>query len=280
MAVMGGFGRQGPRLAVVLVLAGCGGGQPPPDDLRPRYAVGFFTADLSTGSPAASIRITYANADIPIDVVDMFAAKVRISAWPEGNMVGVTLATSTVPGGQLPNGSQMIAYGRIDVQLDPALPRDSWYGISIRDLPLDASWLDDGGLFAFADMSRGIRISPAHAPIVASVLWCAKGGTEAAVYVQFSEPVTGSAGAVGLGVGDANVACSPGAESATETQFICEGATGAPPFSVQIADTIVAQSSGTAMAATTVPSAEMQMFVRLDGCAVYKPVQVGGNSGP
>jgi len=271
----GGGEIPGVRWAAVLIIAGLGhgcGSQPPGDDLRPQYAVGFVTADLSTGSPWASLRITYGAGDVPMDVVDMFAAKVRMTAWPQGNNVDAAFSNSTSAGGQLTGGGQIQAYGLIDVRPDDSLPRAAWYAISIADLPTGSYVLDNGDLVVFADGSRGIRISPAHGPVVASVLWCDKGGSETAVYVRFSESVTGSGGAVALDVAGTGVTCALGAEAITETQFICTGAAITPQFSVQIGDSITAQFSGTPMAATTLPSSAMQMAARPDGCVVFKPL--------
>jgi hypothetical protein len=272
------FAAIGKLLALVAVAtlgAACGeplkstGGAP-----FPGYSVDIVTADLSTGTRTATIRVRQDGGEIHPDVLAQFAPRIQVLTWPAGEPVAATERTSVVRGGgQLPNGAeQEPGYGQIDRELDGGLDGSSWYSVSIEALPGGYRW-DESELFAFTGGALGIRISPTHPPVVGSLLSCQKAGA-VAVYVRFSEPITSAPGAVQLAYGAATP-CTIGGEVTGEIQFICTGAEPTGPFSIHVGDSVVGQMSGSPMAAGTIQSGTMQVAVRTDGCRVYKPMVPG-----
>src|SRR5262249_13101941 len=162
---------------------------------------------LTTGDSTASVQIRDTLRDVSLDLVNMVQSDTRVSTWPANAQASATATPSTVPGGQT-GGSLMYAHGQLDWQLEGVSQDAGWVALALPDGPGVYHVQDDGSLFAFAGGGRGIRISPAHAPIVASVLSCAKGGGVVAVYVRTSEPVTKAAGALTLEYGAAGTACA------------------------------------------------------------------------
>ena len=162
----------------------------------------------------------------------------------------------------------------IDEELDAGLSGSDWYAVS---LTVDASQyvINEAPAFAFQNGMRGIRLSPTHPPVVASVMSCLKDMGTIAVYVRYSEPVIKAAGAPALDFTRYPVSCSVGADSPSETQFICVTGAGADqPFMVHVPDGVTAQASGAPMAPATLDSTDMSEYSMPDGCKIYKPLTV------
>lgn len=262
---------------IVALLCGACGDQRRQDNAEPTagHSVDIVTADLSTGTRTVTITLRKDGSEVSSDLLAQFAPSINVKTWPEGDVVAVTRNMSVVlGGGQLPNGAQLAnGYGQIDVQLDDTLDGSAWYSVSIASLPLGYRW-DQSKLFVFDDASMGIRVSPAHSPVVRSILSCQK-DVAVAVYVSFSEPVTSSDGAIALGFGAEAIPCSIGDQDAGEVQFICSGAGTTGPFSLRVDGSVVAQMSGSPILAGTFHTADMQLGLRSDGCHLYKPIILG-----
>jgi|KBSMisStaDraftv2_1062788.scaffolds.fasta_scaffold465481_2 hypothetical protein len=263
-------------LMVAVVCAGCdGGGGTPGEPIRPPPAISYATADLSTGVRAASIQVRDSLKDVSLDFLDAIVRGIRVATWPGDVAVPATFATSTVAGGQTTAGGIIDGHGQIDVRLDDALDGSAWYAISLPEQPADYGFPGSSVLFAFDGARLGVRISPAHAPVIASVLSCAKGGTTVAMYARFSEPVAKSDGALAVEYGTPASPCTVGGDSASETQFICTGAAAGLPFSLHVLGAVTSQATAAQMATGTLISADMQVSVTNDGCPIYKPVLAG-----
>ena len=142
--------------------------------------------------------------------------------------------------------------------------------------PATYSLPSEANAFAFDGGARGVRFSPAHAPVVASVMSCAKDGGVVAVYARYSEPVVRAAGAMPiLDYGIPPAGCAVGGDSTVETQFICSNAgSGDQPLWLEIPDGVTAQASGAAMVPGRLDSTAMQTSTTNDGCTVHKPLTV------
>jgi hypothetical protein len=263
-------------LLLTAAAAGCGGGRttdPGGGPTQPLPQVTFLTLDLSTGAPNATVRIAAALGDVSPDIVSALESRLRVATWPGDVEVSATETITAVPSKVTQNGVPQPGYTLIDKQLDPAVDTSAWYAISLPATSTDFGVPADPLMFKFDGGARGARFSPAHSPVVASVLACAKAGGVVAVYTRYSEPVLKATGAMPvLAYGATPVSCDVGADSLTETQFICPTATSGQPFSLQIPDGVTAQASGAAMAAGTLDSAGMQTATTTDGCTVYKPL--------
>src|SRR6185369_15804444 len=101
----------------------------------------------------------------------------------------------------LPNGALRAAYAEIEKQLDANLDASVWYAISVAPDPATYTLPDASTAFAFDGGALGVRFSPAHAPVVASVMSCAKDGGVVAVYARYSEPLAWGAGTPALDYG-------------------------------------------------------------------------------
>src|SRR6185436_17342650 len=176
--------------------AGCGGKQVEPGGGSPTPVPPqiSFTADLSTGTRAATVRIDNYR-PVSDDLVNSVASRIRIATWPGDVEVSGIQVITNVMGGQLPNGAQQAAYAEIEETLDSALDGNAWYAISLPARPSDYRLPGNDRAFISNGGMRGVRFSPAHAPVVASVMSCAKDGGVVAVYARYSEPVTRAGGA-------------------------------------------------------------------------------------
>lgn len=259
-------------------VAGCGsgtlggGGAPP---FIPQ--VDFQTPDRSTGISVGMVRI-YSFDEIPQDLVDTVASRIRVATWPGDIVVPATQTLLAFPTVDLPNGGQMAGYVEIGEQLDPSVDPSAWYAISMPpptaayEMPANPTAVAlDGGATA-------VRFSPAHAPVVAVVIACAKEqGQEpgvVAVYAGYSEPVSRSAGAPpALDYGTKPISCTVGDDSSGETQFICANAgSEGQPFLLRIPDGVTAQASGMAMLPTTLDSNGMQTSTTGNNCTIHVPL--------
>ena len=112
-------------------VAGCGsgtlggGGAPP---FIPQ--VDFQTPDRSTGISVGMVRI-YSFDEIPQDLVDTVASRIRVATWPGDIVVPATQTLLAFPTVDLPNGGQMAGYVEIGEQLDPSVDPSAWYAISM-----------------------------------------------------------------------------------------------------------------------------------------------------
>jgi len=268
-----------PRVAAGLLVvassfaAGCfqDGPMSGPVPSTPLPLVNFMTSDLSTGVRLVSVRITDGGDTVSAELIATIAPAVRVSTWPGDVEVASSEAVSSSPGGQDPSGAGRFGYAQIDRTLDAAVDGSVWYRVSLPRRPADYQVSSDLTLSTFAGGALGVRISPAHRPVVASVMSCPKEGGAVAVYAGFSEPLTKPPGALALDYGTPAAPCAVGADEPSVTQFICANATGAAPFSLRIADSVTATGSGSPMAAGTLRSADMQSAVLGDGCSYYKP---------
>jgi len=255
--------------------AGCGGkqiesGGGGPTPVPPQIS---FTADLSTGARAETVRIDDYR-PVSDDLVNSVSSRIRIATWPGDVAVSAIQVITNVMGGQLPNGAQQAAYAEIKATLDSALEGNAWYAVSLPARPTEYRLPGDDRAFAFAGGARGVRFSPAHAPVVASVMSCTKDGGVVAVYAHYSEPLAWGAGTPALDYGATPVSCTVGDNQAGQTQFICPATASGQPFSLQIPDGVTAQASGASMAAGTLGSAGMLTATTNDGCTVHTPATV------
>jgi hypothetical protein len=262
-------------LLAVSIVAGCGNGELDPHGggpMEPLPQISFVTTDLSTGTRVATVQI-YAGVDGPsADLLTSVASTIRVATWPGGDEVITTQFITLVQRATLPNGAVRGAYGQIEKQLNAGVDANAWHSISLAPQPGTYSLPGESAAFAFDGGARGVRFSPAHAPVVASVMSCGKDGGVVAVYARYSEPVVRTGGAPALDYGATPVACGVGGDSPGETQFICAATESGQPFSLRIPDGVTAQASAAPMAAGTLDSAGMITAVTPDGCTVHKPL--------
>jgi hypothetical protein len=262
-------------LVLASIVAGCGnarlgsGGEP---IWMPQ--VDFQTRDRSTGVSVAAVRIYDENT--PRDVVDMVATRIRVATWPGDVEAPTTQTLLSFPSVQIGNGGREVGYVEIDEELDPSLDASAWYAISMPMPASTAPYSMPASIAALAldGGATGVRFSPAHAPVVSSIVVCAKDQGVVAVYVGYSEPVTTSAGTLpSLDYGNKPVSCAVGEYSSAETQFICmdAGAEG-QAFLLRIPDGVTAQASGTAMLPTTLDSNGMQVGTTANHCTIHLPL--------
>ena len=265
-------------LLAASVVAGCGNSTTDPGGgpTKPLPQIGFVTTDLSTGTRVATVQIYAGLDDVLADLVSAVASKIRVATWPDDVEVTTTEVITSVPHAILPNGAIQAASAEIEKLLDPTLDTSAWYAISVAPQPATYSLPSEANAFAFNGGARGARFSPAHAPVVASVMSCAKEGGVVAVYVRYSEPVVRAAGAMPiLDYGVPPAGCAVGGDSTVETQFICSNAgSGDQPLWLEIPDGVTAQASGAAMAPGRLDSTAMQTSTTNDGCTVHKPLTV------
>jgi hypothetical protein len=260
-------------VAAACFAAGCREDDPPggSEPRLPLPFVGFVTSDLSTSVHLASLRISNNGRDVPLDLVNTVVAQLRVSTWPGDVPVAASATVATFPGEQLANGGLRAGYGQIDLTLDAALDGSGWYGVSLPERRTnDYQVSNDLILFTFAGGALGVRISPAHPPVVSSAKSCAPNVGPRSVYVAFSEPVTKPSGALTLDYGLAH--CAVGDDQPSVTQFSCTNA--ALPFLLHIADGVTAAASGSPMAAGTLSSEDMQWGGQVGDCTHYKRVIV------
>lgn len=225
---------------------------------------------MSTGGRTVSVAINGSD-DITPDVADMIASRIRVANF-QGVVVPATQSITITSRSMSPDGVPTPAFAVIVEELDDSLPGGQWYVVSLPASPSQYA-VDRAWAYTFADGRLGVVLSPAHPPVVASVMSCLKGAGVAAVYARYSESVVKTA-APSLDYGLTPVACSVGADDPAETQFICSGTDGQSSFSLHVPDGVTAQASGTPMATGTVDSTGMQRDVTLDGCFIYKPSSV------
>ena len=155
--------------------AGCGNGGTDPGGgpTKPLPQVGFVTVDMSTGARAATVQIYGGLDDVPADLISAVTSKIRVATWLADGEVATTDVITIVPRAVLPDGVLRAAYAEIEKQLDANLDASVWYAISVAPQPATYSLPGDANAFAFDGGARGVRFSPAHAPVVASVISCA-----------------------------------------------------------------------------------------------------------
>src|SRR5262249_9910011 len=150
------------------------------------------------------------------------------------------------------------AYTNVVEQLDAGLDGNGWYAVSLPASPSQYEISYDWWLFAFDGGNFGVRVSPTHPPVVASVVSCRKDTGLVGVRVMYSEAVGITGALPSLDYGPTPAACSVSYEYPTETQFICGGEV-AQPFSLHLPDGVTAQASGRPMAPGTLDSTDMQI---------------------
>jgi hypothetical protein len=260
------------------IVAGCGNGRLDPGGgpTEPLPSISFVTTDLSTGTRVATVQV-YAGLDGPsAHLVTLVASQLRVATWPDDSEVTTTQVINLVQRAILPNGAESLAYGEIQKQLNASVDASAWHAIRLAPQAATYSLPSEANAFAFDGGARGVRFSPAHAPVVASVMSCAKDAGVVAVYARYSEPVVRAAGAVPLlDYGIPPAGCTLGGDSAVETQFICSNAgSGDQPLWLEIPAGVTAQASGAAMAPGRLDSTAMQTSTTNDGCTVHKPLTV------
>lgn len=268
------------RIALLLltasVVTSCGngvtdaGGGP----TKPLPQISFVTTDLSTGARVGRVQIYGGLDDVSAGLLSAVALKIRVATWPDDGEVTTTEVITSVPYAMLPNGAIQPASAEIENELDPTLDASAWYAISVAPQPATYTLPSAANAFAFDDGARGVRFSPEHPPVVASVMSCAKDGGVVAVYARYSEPLIWAASAPALDYGAAPISCNVGDNAPGETQFICSGTVSGQPFSLRIPDGVTAQASGMPMAAGTLDSTGTQTTSTNDGCTVYKRLAV------
>ena len=67
------------------------------------------------------VRIYSFDDEIPQDLVDTVATRIRVATWPGDIVVPATQTLLAFPTVVLPNGGQMAGYVEIDEQLDPSV---------------------------------------------------------------------------------------------------------------------------------------------------------------
>jgi hypothetical protein len=256
------------------VVASCGNGTAAIGPTKPAPLVVFVTEDLSTGARVASVQIYGGDEDVSAELTSTVASRVRVSTWPGDVEIATTESITNISRSQLPNGAIRAAYAQIDAHFDPPSNASTWYALSLPAAPAEYTLPGEPNAFAFDGGARGVRFSPAHAPVVASVMSCTKDGGVVAVYVRYSEPVVRTAGAMPiLDYGIPPAGCAIGGDSTTETQFICANAgSGGQPFWLEIPAGITAQASGAAMVPKKLDSTATQTSTTNDGCTVHKPL--------
>jgi hypothetical protein len=259
-------------LLAVALTAGCTtddrGGPEPTKSLQ---QVAIDPADLSTGASGGEIWLNGPD-DVTSEMVSSLAPQIRIATFPGNVVVPATQSVVTTPRTVSPNGVPVPALAQIHEDLDAGLDGSGWYAVSLPATSSQYVLTTDHWLFAFADGRRGVRLSPTHPPVVASVMSCHKDAGVIAVYARYSEPLNKAAGSPSLDYGATPVPCSVGADDPGETQFICSGED-AQPFSLHLPDGVTAQASGRPMAPGTLDSTGMQISV-IPGelCTIYKPL--------
>jgi hypothetical protein len=265
-------------LVVASFIAGCrsgqlgdGGGGPP---RLPQ--VNFQTLDRSTGVGFGAVRIYTFEDEVPQDVVDMVASRIRVATWPGDVEVPTTQTLLKYPTVDIPNG-QLAGYVEIDEQLDPSLDPSAWYVLSMPAPAESYSMPATVGVLALSGGATGVRFSPAHAPVVRGVSACAneqgqKPGT-VTVYAGYSEPVVRAGALPALTYGSKPITCTLGDDSSDETQFICANAgTEGQAFLLRLPDGVTAQASGRPMLPTTLEPTGMQVATTGNDCTIYTPL--------
>src|SRR5450631_3221530 len=261
-------------LLAVALAAGCGndslGGGGPPTQLQ---QVAIAPADLSTGVSGGEVWINGPD-DVTSAMVSSIAPQIRIVSFPGDVVVPATPSVVTTPRTVSPNGVPVPALAQIHEDLDAGLDGSGWYAVSLPASSSQYLLTTDWWLFAFEGGRRGIRWSPTHPPVVASVMSCHKDAGAVTIIVRYSEPVNKAAGLPSVAYGATPVACSASADEPGETQFICAGED-SQPFSLHLPDGMTAQASGRPMAPATLDSTGMQVSaIPNDACTVYKPLTV------
>jgi hypothetical protein len=258
------------------VAAGCGneplgGGEPTKQPLQ----VAFVATDLATGMRDQFVSIT-AEYDVTPEMVSWVAPDVRVASFPGDELVPATQSINDVPSTVTPELVQVPARAEVWERLDTSVDGNGWYAITLPPATTPARYAvtTEWWLFAFSNGTRGVRWSPNHPPVVASLVSCHKDAGVVGVYIRYSEPVDKAAGPPSLDYGTTPGACSVSADAPTETQFICAGED-AQPFSLHIPEGMTAQASGRPMARSTLDSAGMQVSsIPNDTCTIYKPLTV------
>lgn len=263
-------------LLAATVAAGCGndtlgGGAATKGPLQ----VAFVAMDLATGMRDQFVSIT-AEYDVTPEMVRSVVPYLRVASFPEDEVVPATQSINNVPSTVTPQMVQVPARAEVWEQLDAGLDGNGWYAISLPPSipPALYAITTEWWLFAFDSGTRGVRWSPNHPPVVASVMSCHKNAGVVGLYIRYSEPVDKAAGPPSLDYGITPGACSVSDDAPTETQFICAGED-AQPFSLYMPDGVTAQASGRPMAPTTLDSSGMQVStIPNDTCTIYKPLTV------
>jgi hypothetical protein len=233
----------------------------------PGNSISFSIADLSTGVWGATLTVYAEGRTVTLDVLKEVADQVRVFSWPSNASVvpTVTMGLGTSPDAGFP---AIAGSGWIDVELDPANDAASWFGLTLAKLPEGHRFQAETALFAFAAGVRGVRFSPKHAPLIASLLACTKAGGALVVYVSFSELVSQSANAVSVSHGVPPVPCDRGGDA---TQFLCGVAPLGDSLSVEVSGLVTSVATGTAAPLGTLTGADLQSTPSEALCLRYEP---------
>ena len=262
-------------LAAVLVGIGCEPEKslPPPSAT---YAISFADGELTTGVPVISVVLRLGTEDVTLQPTDQIALELRTTTWPELSPVSTAQRTSIIPGiGQTPSGAQGEGdRGQIDVELAAAEDPTRWYAVAIPSVPRGFRWQNESALFSFTDGSKGVRFSPEHAPVVASLMACVKTNDTTRVELRFSEPVTKSPDAVGLQYGDPSESCTIAEDTPQAVWFDCAGSNANALLTASATGSITSEASGRPLTTASIRSDAMQKSTAPDGCVVHRTIVV------
>jgi hypothetical protein len=232
-----------------------------------------MAGDLSTGFDAVTVLIS-AEYDVTPEMVNRIAPQLRVASFPGNVVVPATQSIVNTPRFVNNHNVTVSAFTNVEEQLDAGLDGSEWYAVSLPANPSRYVLTTDWWLFAFEDGNLGVRVSPTHPPVVASMMSCHKDAGVVGVYVRYSESVSMAAGMPSLDYGTPPVACSVSADAPTETQFICAGED-AQPFSLHLPDGVTATASGRPMAPGTLASTGLQISeIPGELCTIYKQLTV------
>jgi hypothetical protein len=247
-------------------LGGCGDGASGP---LAGYAVSLEVPDLSTGTTMVSVVVDGEGQDVSNASVSAIADTATTTIWPDGTAVPVDFSNELISRSE--NNEPRVA-GRATWRLTSAADPQPWYSISFPPLPAGYRWRDESELFRLNSGRRGIRISPAHAPVLSGVMVCGKNSDLAALYVRFSEPITATSGAVIATLAD--TACVLTGQISSEMQFGCPGGDTAAAATIDIVGAIAGSLAGQMVPMGRMQTADMQAVTRLDGCRSYRAIAV------
>jgi hypothetical protein len=178
---------------------------------RPDPIVQLEPLDLTTSVGSSPLHILVANAGDPVgaELLQRIADTVKIKTWPELDDVSATVSEITDTTGNSGEDEYAHIYLAPSSQLS-----DRWYALYVEKLPQGVAWPVYSSTLTLADGSHVSRFRIGSEPVVASVR-VLQGAQKRAVYVDFSERISGDSSLVGLSYARNGVATSCKAQSMT-----------------------------------------------------------------